>query len=208
MLPPLPFSSTARALLLALLLPATLTMAAETAEPKPADKPTTAPAEKKAPATKTDKPADKPAEKPASTPAEQIMRDLEQAARGRETSGGVSTAPVASPSGAPEARSTGRLMREGSFITTRKGRMTRSGAGPTGGDEWLFAFDGDASGKVDPPMVIMPCMNLAAMEKLVEKGGDSVSFSLSGQVFLYKGRNYLLPTVYVVNRKGELAPAG
>ncbi len=94
-------------------------------------------------------------------------------------------------------------MREGAFINNRRGRMVRGAGG-----EFLFSFDGDANGKVDPAMVLMPSMNLAAMERLFDKGGDSVSFTLSGQVFLYKGRNHVLPTVFQVNRRAELSPNG
>jgi hypothetical protein len=40
------------------------------------------------------------------------------------------------------------------------------------------------------------------MEKILDRAGESVTFTLSGQVFVYKGRNYILPTLYQVNRRG------
>lgn len=180
-------------------------------QPSPAAKP--AMPSEKAPEKPTGKPADKPTTKPAETPApaanpapsvnpaDQIMKDLEQSARNRE---GADT----NANKAPRATNgteipTAKLLREGTFVTSKRGRMTRAGSG-----DWQISFDADAEGRIDPPMGLMPCMNLQAMEKLVEKGGDSVTFTISGQVFLYKGKNYLLPTMYIVNRKGDLSPAG
>ncbi|MBL0869607.1 MAG: hypothetical protein IBJ18_03415 [Phycisphaerales bacterium] len=181
-----------------------------TAQPAPTTKPTTTPEKP------TEKPAEKPTAKPAETPAapttpanpsapvnpaDQIMKDLEQSARNREgTNASGSKVPKAEPG---VEIPTAKLLREGTFVTSKRGRMTRGGSG-----DWQINFDADAEGRIDPPMGLMPCMNLQAMEKLVEKGGDSVTFTISGQVFLYKGRNYLLPTMYIVNRKGDLSPAG
>lgn len=122
----------------------------------------------------------------------------------------VPAAPAATPGPAmpalPAAAQPGggaRLLREGTFLASRRGRIVRLAGG-----EWQITFDADASGRGDPPMILMPCLNLGAMEKLAERGGEALSFTVSGQVFVYKGKNYLLPTMYAVNRQGELAPAG
>lgn len=164
----------------------------EKAPEKPADKPTTKPAETPAPAAN-------PA--PSVNPADQIMKDLEQSARNREGADAAANKTPRATTGTEIP--TAKLLREGTFVTSKRGRMTRAGSG-----DWQISFDADAEGRIDPPMGLMPCMNLQAMEKLVEKGGDSVTFTISGQVFLYKGKNYLLPTMYIVNRKGDLSPAG
>lgn len=128
--------------------------------------------------------------------------------------------PVAAPSGTPSSgagtvsvgpggtpgTSVGpgaKLLREGSFLASRRGRMVRSSEGA-----WLFVFDSDSSTKAEPPMTMMPCLNLQAMEKLAERGGDALSYTVSGQVFVYKNRNYLLPTLYVINRRAEMTPGG
>lgn len=178
-----------------------------TTQPAPATKPATTP--EKAP----DKPAEKPAAKPDQTPApaanspatvnpaDQIMKDLEQSARNREGADPTASRAPRATTGAEIP--TAKLLREGTFVTSKRGRMTRGSS-----SDWQINFDADADGRIDPPMGLMPCMNLQAMEKLVEKGGDSVTFTISGQVFLYKGKNYLLPTMYIVNRKGDLSPAG
>lgn len=114
----------------------------------------------------------------------------------RPPSGG-SSEPVVEP-----ATTGTRLLRENTFITQRRGRMTRSMT-----NEWVFTMDADAKGKGEPAMVLMPCMNLQNMEKTVERAGEGTSFTVSGTVYVYKGRNYLLPSMYVVNRRSELAPA-
>lgn len=112
-------------------------------------------------------------------------------------------APVTDTTTMAEAATTGtRLLREGTYLTSRRGRMSRST-----GNEWVYSFDADAKGKADPAMILMPCMNLQNMERVVERTGEGVNFTISGQVFVYKGRNYLLPTMYVVNRRSDIAPA-
>lgn len=119
---------------------------------------------------------------------------------------GTAPAPRPSPSGADaivEPATTGtRLLRENTFITQRRGRLTRSMT-----SEWVFTMDSDGKGKSEPAMVLMPCMNLQNMEKTVERAGEGTSFTVSGTVYVYKGRNYLLPSMYVVNRRSDLAPA-
>jgi outer membrane biosynthesis protein TonB len=179
----------------------------DASEPAPATKPASTP--EKAPEKSAEKPAAKPDQTPASTakpaapvnPADQIMKDLEQSARNREGADPAATKTPRATTGTEIP--TAKLLREGTFVTSKRGRMTRGSSG-----DWQINFDADAEGRIDPPMGLMPCMNLQAMEKLVEKGGDSVTFTISGQVFLYKGKNYLLPTMYIVNRKGDLSPAG
>jgi hypothetical protein len=97
------------------------------------------------------------------------------------------------------------LVREGSFISSRKGRMTRAGDG-----QWAFTFDSDArtgAARTEPAMMLMPCTNLQNMERVIERAGEGLTFTISGQVFVYKGRNYLLPTIYQINRRGDLNSA-
>jgi hypothetical protein len=99
-----------------------------------------------------------------------------------------------------------RLLREGTLINQRRGRMSRiaSNASGSASVDWVFTFDSDGRGRGEPPMVLLPCTNLMQMERVVERSGESVSFTVTGQVFVYKGRNYLLPSLYLVNRRSEL----
>jgi hypothetical protein len=90
-----------------------------------------------------------------------------------------------------------RLVREGSLVTWRRGWMTREPAGT-----WVFTFAADADGQQeDPPMVLMPCLLLERMERQLEQGGRRRVLLVSGRVFRYGRRNYLLPTAFQVPRE-------
>lgn len=102
------------------------------------------------------------------------------------------------PPGGPGARAeTGdapRLLREGLTLTSRRGRVHR---GLTG--EIIFTTDNSPGSRGgEPPMSLLPCLNLEAIEKLVRAHGERASISLSGTVMVYSERNYLLPTMYRV----------
>ena len=92
---------------------------------------------------------------------------------------------------APGVKNT-RLLREGQFIITRRARMIRANGGMT---PWVLSFDADKDGMQDPPMFVMPCRTLEDMEKIAAERGEGVTFIMSGQVFVYRGANYILPTL-------------
>ncbi len=83
-----------------------------------------------------------------------------------------------------------KLRREGEFVLSRKGRMVRAEGG-----QLLFAFDADSDKADEAPMVLMPCRLLQNMEEMAQEHGDRTVFILSGQVFVYRGANHLLPTM-------------
>jgi hypothetical protein len=100
----------------------------------------------------------------------------------------------------------GTLRREGEFIVQRRGRMVRAGKNPP---VWMFVFEGGSGAQSDPPMLLMPCRHLEDMEAIVRdrEASDSVEFVLSGRVFVYRGANYLLPTmVKRAQDRGNLNP--
>jgi hypothetical protein len=139
----------------------------------------------------------------ADAEVEKILAELRDAGGG----GGDrrSTLPLAPPArreaapGAPAAAGPRpALLPEGTFLAARRGRLVRSAAG-----EWLFVVDSGAEGVAEPPMLLLPCRNLAAMERLAEQRGDAVTFTVSGQVFVYRDRNCLLPVMYVLNRRTD-----
>jgi hypothetical protein len=92
-----------------------------------------------------------------------------------------------------------RPVREGTFLVSRRGRMVRAATG-----EWMLVFDNDATGKADPPMRLQPCETLMAMERSLSAAtagatsgaAQAPTYLVSGQVFVYYGRNYLLPTTF------------
>ncbi len=130
---------------------------------------------------------------------------------GETTGQGVSqqlqAPPVIEPEGAEEESGV-RTLAEGSFLARARGRMVRLGSGA-----WAFVFNPDAEGE-EPlaPMVVLPSMQLAAMEQIVEATSGPTSFMVNGQVFTYRDRNFLLPTLHAVLSEAppeeEEAPAG
>jgi len=82
------------------------------------------------------------------------------------------------------------LYREGEFIVSRRGRMLRMPSG-----QWVFQFEADSQAAPETPMLLMPCQLLENMEELTRQRGDRLVFVLSGQVFTYRGYNWLLPSM-------------
>lgn len=86
------------------------------------------------------------------------------------------------------------LIPDGTPITRRRGRLVRL----TGG-EWAIRFDNDldlGASDVDTPLTVMPCLLLERMEKLAFDRGDGLELLVSGRVYSYGERRYLLPTIY------------
>jgi hypothetical protein len=83
------------------------------------------------------------------------------------------------------------LLREGSFIISRHGRLDRS----TVSGHVLFIFEADSKETPETPMILQECQLLETMEDIVQQRGDEVVFILSGEVHSYRGANYLLPTM-------------
>jgi len=84
-----------------------------------------------------------------------------------------------------------KLRREGEFVIARKGRLVRS----SDGLHTLFVFEADSEKSPEAPMALLPCQMLQSMEDLVGQRGDQLKFVLSGQILVYRGANYLLPTM-------------
>lgn len=101
------------------------------------------------------------------------------------TSGKAAVAP-----GAPSLN----LLREGTYVVDRTGRLTRSPDGQTA----ELTFDADGKALKDPPMVILPNLKLMQMENAVTASSRDVRFKVTGMVTEYKGRNYILLEKVVV----------
>jgi hypothetical protein len=114
---------------------------------------------------------------------------------------------------ATSATATDKALREGTAIQSRRGKITRDAAGA-----WLFVFDADATGDdtadasgggggSDPPMRLLPCLLLEKIEDYARRAPPTAPVLISGEVFLYNGRNYLLPTVYrLPQERTKLSP--
>jgi hypothetical protein len=85
--------------------------------------------------------------------------------------------------GAPQLN----LIREGSWITDRRGRLTKDSDG-----QMEFVFESDGRAMKDPPLIILPNLKLMAMENAGAGDSRDVVFRITGQITEYKGRNYVL----------------
>jgi hypothetical protein len=80
------------------------------------------------------------------------------------------------------------LVREGTYIPDRTGRLTHSADGQTA----ELTFDADGKALKDPPMIILPNQKLMQMENAVTGNSRDLKFKITGVVTEYKGRNYIL----------------
>lgn len=146
--------------------------------------------------------------------AQDIMRHLEESigpapghvairatgADGAEYRGSTRASPRPTGAGSTtkgeSAGKASKLLQEGAAIISRRGQLTRD---PSGG--WRFVFDADATGLVDPPVRLLPCLLLEELENFARHNGSGAAILISGQVYLYGGRNFLLPTVFRVPRE-------
>ena len=149
----------------------------------------------------TTQPAIPPATQPSSTmPAQQKLDEMLKPAAGGGakplqpqpgpvpidvTTGGAAIAPGAT---------TMPVMREGTFLVDRMGRITRS----ADGQSWEFTFEADGRAMQDPPVVILPNLKLTLMEQAVKTTNRDLKFRVTGMVTEYNGRNYLLLEKVVV----------
>jgi hypothetical protein len=86
------------------------------------------------------------------------------------------------------------LLREGTFIVDRVGRLTKS----PDGSRSEFTFETDGRSMQDPPLILMPCVKTSTMEDSVKATNQDLRFRITGLVTEYRGRNYLLPDRVVV----------
>lgn len=82
------------------------------------------------------------------------------------------------------------VLREGTPVVNRLGRLTQSAGSNAPLAEFTFEVDGQALR--DPPLIILPNMKLMAMEDAVRAASRDLRFRVSGVVTEYRGRNYLL----------------
>lgn len=86
------------------------------------------------------------------------------------------------------------VLREGTFLVDRVGRLTRS----ADGQSWEFTFESDGRAMQDPPVIILPNLKLMAMEQAVKSSNRDLRFRITGMVTEYNSRNYVLLEKVVV----------
>lgn len=136
-----------------------------------------------------------PAVPPPPTDAATLIRDLKSDVPiVRSLASETTDAPASSP-GQPAAEQAAPLRSDGTLIFSRRGTVMRT---PEGG--WKFVFAADASGLADPPMTILPCLLLEQLRDLLRQRPQPPTILMSGEVLTYRGRNFLLPSMYQVER--------
>lgn len=83
------------------------------------------------------------------------------------------------------------LRGERTFVNQLRGTVIR---GP--GETRIFVPTPDADAPPTRAMLLLPCMVLERFDSYLFAGQDRVPVLLTGQVFLYGGRNYVLPTSF------------
>ena len=118
---------------------------------------------------------------------------------------------AAPPRTAPPAQAgADSLMPEQTPVVSMRGRLVRGERG-----RWAFLPDNDAEPVAGDEkqqaraFLLQPCLNTQELERLAERHSDRVAFIVSGAVFVFEGRNYLLPTMYLIETivDGNLTPA-
>ena len=90
----------------------------------------------------------------------------------------------------PDGLPSGPLLREGTFLVRRSGALVRARTG-----EWVVAFQPGPGGVGLPPMVLLPCAETERIASEAEGVDGPVAIEVTGEVFAYASRNYLLPTM-------------
>lgn len=157
--------------------------------------------------------AGSPGAKPTGLAADPAVADLIQdleTKRGSAKAPDVSTSQAVAPanatgaSGDAKAPETGAkvadsVTTEGSVLFNKRARLTRVASGPL-----MVAFDGDSTSAAPAPMVLLRCRMAQKLDELAASRGDDLVVQVSGRVFVYGGRNYLLPTLAQVVPKGDV----
>ncbi|HSZ54829.1 MAG TPA: hypothetical protein VK797_04165 [Tepidisphaeraceae bacterium] len=85
------------------------------------------------------------------------------------------------------------LIREGTYIMDRLGRLTKTDKG-----EFEFTFESDGKALRDPPLILLPNLKLAQLEEAVTSQARDLKVRVTGRVTEYRGRNYLLLDMVIV----------
>ena len=85
------------------------------------------------------------------------------------------------------------VLREGTFIIDRLGRLTKTDKG-----QWEITFEADGRSLRDPPMLLLPNLKLAQLEDIVNAQNRDLKVRVTGKVTEYRGRNYLLLDMVII----------
>lgn len=95
----------------------------------------------------------------------------------------------------------GRLLPEGSFIVQLEGRVLQAAIGA-----WVFEPTQLVDNAPVRPMVILPSQTLSRLVQLLGQDAQNNLVSLTGEVLLYRGRNYLIVSAITTRPHEDAAP--
>jgi len=78
--------------------------------------------------------------------------------------------------------------KENQMILNRLGRIRYE----TEAGHWLFHFEADSQNLAEPPVILHPSQLLEVAEDIDSQTATMTKFRLSGQIYIYQDRNYLL----------------
>jgi len=78
--------------------------------------------------------------------------------------------------------------KENQMILNRLGRIRYE----TEAGHWLFHFEADGQNLAEPPAILHPSQLLEVMEEIDSQTATMSKFRLSGQIYIFQDRNYLL----------------
>ena len=156
----------------------------ELADPKPSTKP-----------APQDSPR-APSSPVAQPPAPPAKVDPAPAASPQSSIASVPLLPTNSVSGAfPAATS----LPEGTFVIDRVGKVVVAETGDV-----IFVPVAESAAAGQPLMVLLPSQRLEQMLASRAVNGEEVSFRIAGQVFTYRDRAFLLPSMFAVQQQPNL----
>jgi hypothetical protein len=94
-----------------------------------------------------------------------------------------------------------RFYPEGTFLSRRRGSLFKASTG-----DLVFIPERDRKGKGESPMVLLPCQTLARLEASPDVATPNTTVILSGEVFVYFDRQYLLPSAFAFGTTPKLSP--
>jgi hypothetical protein len=143
---------------------------------------------------------------PDPDPVEALIRDLEQQRHQTTPSPGLrpgdrtlppspALAETQDPAGTRQTAASPTLLPEGEVLVRRRARLVRQAGG-----EWAVVFDTgpEQEPAFDRPLVLTPSLTLQRMQAWAGRLGDTVTLEISGRITQYRGRNYLIPSVFRV----------
>ncbi len=133
---------------------------------------------------------------------QQIAQDLKNAGEKAEgirptRSAGVAPIRPHTQIGA-DHNASGRMLTEGSFIVQMEGLVHRASLGA-----WIFEPTDLIDEAKIKPLIILPSQTLTRLIQIVGLDAEHNKVSLTGEVSLYRGRNYLLITAITVDSTDE-----